>query len=105
MGMLVYGLAQQTLRLQQRFASSVLSLPKACVHVQQSAAPVSEISNEACICKQWMLTSVTCTAGLHARTGPSRTFKQSHLFLQQAQPIAVAFVMLDIASPERQVHI
>ena len=44
--MLVYGPAQQTLRLQLRYASSVPSLPKACVHVQDKAAPVSEISNE-----------------------------------------------------------
>ena len=38
--------AQQTLRLQQRFASSVPSLPKACVHLQKNAAPMSERSSE-----------------------------------------------------------
>ncbi len=48
---------------------------------------------------------LTCTAELHAKTDPSRTLKQSQLSVQQAQPVALAFVMFDIASPERQVHI
>ena len=106
--MLVYGPTQKTLRLQQRYASSVLSLPKACVHVQENAASVSEIRNEvlaACICKQRMLRSVTCTAELHAKIDSSQTHKQSQLSLQQAQPVALAFVMYDSASPERQVHV
>jgi len=77
------------------------------VHVQENAASVSEIRNEvlaACICKQRML-NLTCTAELHAKIDSSQTLKQSQLSLQQAQPVALAFVMYDAASPERQVHV